>query len=500
MVCRQPDGCGLKAGLAKVDITPRGPIWMSGYAARTHPSEGVLNRLCAKALAIESSSGGRIVIVSTDLIGIPRDLSDEIAAKLKKQFGLNRSQLLINASHTHTGPIVWPNLRNLAVLPAGEQEKLIDYRNVLANALVSVAGSALKDLSLATMEFGEGAAGFAINRRAAINPNGPVDHRVPVLRIADTSGRIRGIVFGYACHNTTLTGKFYQLSGDYAGFAAEAIEQRHPGATALFLTLCGADQNPNPRSTLDLARQHGDTLAVAVEKAMEARMTPVSGPVRTAFRLAELRFAPRSRQDFEAERNRKVPAQVRRGEIMIKTLDSGKKVDRLDYPLQAVRFGNTLTVLALGGEVTVDYGLRARHEYSGEPLITAGYSNDVMCYIPSARVLREGGYESVDSMFYYAQAGPFADDVEQRIFAAIRDVARHAALSRRIANEIHDVFGDLGIDLLNLVQHQAAVMVLVAHRLQAVGGGIPGLHEAADAAAAPDAPGGPLYSGFPGGS
>src|SRR5438477_13003862 len=100
-------GASFKAGVARVDITPAGPIWMSGYAARTHPSEGVLSPLWAKALAIESSPGGRVVIISTDLVGIPRELSDEVAAKLKKQYGLNRSQLLINASHTHTGPIVW---------------------------------------------------------------------------------------------------------------------------------------------------------------------------------------------------------------------------------------------------------------------------------------------------------------------------------------------------------------------------------------------------------
>ena len=239
-------GATLKAGLARVDITPKGSIWMSGYAARTHASDGVLNRLWAKALAIESSPGGRIVIVSTDLVGIPRDLSDEVAAKLKKQYGLNRSQFLINASHTHTGPIVWPNLRNLAVIPAGEQEKLVEYRNLLASALVSVAGSALRDLSPAAIEFGEGAAGFAINRRAAINPNGPVDHRVPVLKIVDPAGKIRGILFGYACHNTTLTGEFYQISGDYAGFAADALEQRHPGATALFLILRRRSESESP--------------------------------------------------------------------------------------------------------------------------------------------------------------------------------------------------------------------------------------------------------------
>src|SRR5262245_31791556 len=87
-------GATFKAGLARVDITPRSPVWMSGCAARTHPYEGVLNRLWAKALAIESSPGGRIVIVSTDLVGIPRELSDEVAAKLKKQYGLGRAQFL----------------------------------------------------------------------------------------------------------------------------------------------------------------------------------------------------------------------------------------------------------------------------------------------------------------------------------------------------------------------------------------------------------------------
>src|SRR5262245_1261017 len=237
------NGATLKAGLARVDITPRNAIWMSGYAARTRPSEGVLNRLWARALAIESSPGKRIVMVSTDLVGIPRELSDEVAARVKKQLGLDRSQFLINASHTHSGPIVWPNLSNLTVLPAGEQEKLIDYRRKLTDDLVSVIGAAVKDLAPATIEFGEGTAGFAINRRQAF-PGGPMDHRVPVLRITDQAGKIRGILFGYACHNTTLTGEFYQLSGDYAGFAAEELEQRHPGATALFLILCGADQNP----------------------------------------------------------------------------------------------------------------------------------------------------------------------------------------------------------------------------------------------------------------
>ena len=109
---------------------------------------------------------------------------------------------------------------------------------------------------------------------------------------------------------------------------------------------------------------------------------------------------------------------------MLDALDAGRTIDRMEYPVQIIRFGRTLTIVALGGEVVVDYDLRIRREYPGEPLIVAGYSNDVMCYIPSARVLREGGYEANESMIYYGQQGPFAEDVEDRIMNAVHRAMR----------------------------------------------------------------------------
>src|SRR5436305_14302800 len=121
-------GGGLKAGVGRVEITPEGPIWMSGYAARTHPSDGVLTPLWARALSIESGPGRRIVIVSTDVVGIPRVVTDQVAARVERQFGLKRPQFLINASHTHTGPVVWPNIVNLTVFPPAELEKLLAYQ------------------------------------------------------------------------------------------------------------------------------------------------------------------------------------------------------------------------------------------------------------------------------------------------------------------------------------------------------------------------------------
>ncbi len=255
----------LQAGAARVDITPPGPIWMSGYASRTKPSEGVMMPIFAKALAIQDPKGQRVVLVSTDLIGMPRTLTDWVSSEVMKRYKLDRAHIVFNSSHTHTGPIVRENLETMYNLDAANAKAADDYRKLLFEKLVEVIGLALGDLQPAVIEFGQTTAGFATNRREitatgvklGVNPQGPVDHSVPVLRVTAPSGKVRAVLFGYACHNTTLTGEFYQISGDYAGHAQAEVERSLPGAVALFYELCGGDQNPNPRSSLELAAQHG---------------------------------------------------------------------------------------------------------------------------------------------------------------------------------------------------------------------------------------------------
>ena len=95
-----------QAGVARVRITPPTPFWMSGYAARTHPSEGVEQELWAKALALRDPGGHQVVLVTTDLIGLPRAISDEVAARVAARFHVERAQLVLSASHTHCGPAV----------------------------------------------------------------------------------------------------------------------------------------------------------------------------------------------------------------------------------------------------------------------------------------------------------------------------------------------------------------------------------------------------------
>jgi neutral ceramidase len=427
-----------QAGVARVKITPPTPFWMSGYAARTHPSEGVEQELWAKALALRDGKGRQVVLVTTDLIGLPRAISDEVAARVQARFHVERPRLVLSASHTHCGPAVRKNLAVLYDFSEDDRRRVDAYGAELVDRLVEVVGRALDDLAPARLRVGHGAVGFAVNRREptpegvkiGVNPKGPVDHDVPVLKVTGKDGALRAVLFGYACHNTTLGGDFYRIGGDYAGYAQAEVERAHPGATALFMMLCGGDQNPDPRGTLELALQHGHALAAEVGRVLGTSLRPVRPPIRTAHEVVSLDFAPHTRAAFEEEATSEDRFRQRRARLMLAAYDAGQPVRQTPYPVQAVRFGRDLTLLALGGEPVVDYALRLKRELPGESLMVAGYCHDVMGYIPSRRVLQEGGYEAVDNMIYYGQPGPFAESLEEAIFAAVRRVAgavgRHA--------------------------------------------------------------------------
>ena len=423
-----------RAGVARVDITPELPIWMSGYAARKEPAKTILQKLWAKALVLEDKGGKRVALVSMDLIGLPAEVTHSVADRVRKEYGLERAQLLLNTSHTHSGPVVRPNLNVMYDMPAQDAESADRYRHNLCNRLVEVVGKALQSMKPAVLHIGFGQTGFAINRRQVtakgmsigVNPSGPVDHQVPVLRVQAEEGSLSAVLFGYACHNTTLGGDSFRIHGDYAGFAQEEIERKHPGTVALFFILCGADQNPNPRGTVEHAQRYGRELAEAVERTLERTLRSVKGGIRTSYRETQLEFAAHSRQQFEKELQEKDPFRQRRARLMLEAYDQGKPVRSIAYPVQAVRLGDDFAFLALGGEVVVDYSLRAKREFPRENLVVAGYCNDVACYIPSLRVLREGGYEPVDSMIYYAQPGPLAENVEETIFTSVHRVMARA--------------------------------------------------------------------------
>jgi neutral ceramidase len=421
-----------KAGLAKVVITPEKPIWMSGYASRTKPSEGKIHDLYAKALALEDPAGKRMVLVTTDLIGFSRSLAEEVAQGVKKNSGLARERLLLTSSHTHTGPVIRDSLITMYDLNPEQAEVVRQYSDKLAEQLIELVAQALEDLSAAKISYGTGQADFAANRRVAspsgfrigVNPEGPVDHSVPVLRIDDRQGKLRGVVMGYACHNTTLTGEFYQLSGDYAGFAQYALEERYPGSMALYVVGCGADANPKPRSTLELAERHGKALAEAVSQVLSKPLQPVQGGLKTKLEFIKLPLVVPSREEFQTRAQDKDVFRQRHAKHMVQLLEQkGKIPDFYSYPIQVCQLGQDLTLVALAGEVVVDYAIRLRKELKTKTLWPIGYANDVFAYIPSVRILREGGYEALSSGIYYGMPGPFAEPVEELIVGKVKEMA-----------------------------------------------------------------------------
>jgi hypothetical protein len=416
---------GFYAGVGRKVITPDTAVWLSGYASRTKPSSDVLHDIWAKALVIEENDNIQLIIVTIDVIGLSHNLSEAIAHRVTEKYGIDRSKLLLNTSHTHSAPVIWPSLSSMFEMSTGDQQTLIRYNNKLANDIIDVINMAVLDLKPANLFIAHGSADIAINRRQTtgtgvaigVNREGPVDNDVPVLKVESPDGKIRAILFGYACHNTTLD--IYQVSGDYAGFAQIEIEKANPDVTAMFLEGCGADQNPNPRRSIELAMQHGKTLAGAVQKVLSGKFTSVHPPVRTYFTKTNLEFAPINPEQFEKEILGDNRFERRRASFILEAIDKGYDVSTLAYPVQAVRFNNDFTILALSGEVVVDYSLKAKSRYPDENLFVAGYSTEVQCYIPSARVLKEGGYEPETSMIYYMLPGPFAANVEDKVFTAI---------------------------------------------------------------------------------
>jgi hypothetical protein len=428
-----------KAGVARLDITPKKPVWMSGYGDRTKPGDGMVHPLWAKALAVEDRKGNRAVLVSVELIGLPRQISELVAARVEKEYLVPRTALVLNSTHTHTGPYVRHNLITMFDLPEAEIAAIREYSAALTENLVTVIGAALGKLEPARIEYGQGTGTFAMNRRQktsdgviiGVNPQGPMDHTVPVLRVTAANGAPLAILFGYACHNTTLTGSFYQWSGDYAGFAQIELEKANPGAMAMFFMLAGADQNPEPRGTLPMAEQHGKTLAAEVSRVLRLPMKPVRGTLRSALQITALPFQPHTRQTFEEELSTARSAARRaRARYHLSLYDQRQQVTQVPYPVQALRFGDSLTLLTMGGEVVVDYALQVKRRYAGD-IVVMGYTNDVMCYIPTAQILREGGYEAVDSMVGYGQPAPFTEEVEERVLATIDSVLRRVGVKRR---------------------------------------------------------------------
>lgn len=435
LAIRSVDAAGWKAGVAKAVITPEKGVWLAGYGSKRAP-DGKLHDLWMKSLALEDSQGRKVVLITSDFQGVPKVMSDPAFDQIQKKFGLKRDQIILTFSHNHCGPRLGDDLVDYYPVDP-DQVKLVDeYTEQMIARLVAMVGESLANLAPASLQQSEGITTFAVNRRnnrEADIPEllakgkplvGPVDHTVPVLTVTRPDGKLEAILFGYACHPTTLS--FTKWCGDYPGFAQLELEQAHPGTTAMFVNTCGGDQNPLPRRTVELCQKYGHMLADAVEQTLKKEFKPVSPTIRTAFEMVELPYLKVvSREDLATAMQDSHPIRARWAGRLMKQLDAGEKFPAsYPYPIHAWQLGQEMLVIGMGAETVVDYALKFKGEF-GAGTWVCGYADDMIAYIPSRRVWDEGGYEGGSNLFEYGRpAFRWNGDIEDHITTSVRKLVK----------------------------------------------------------------------------
>ncbi|MEX2566943.1 MAG: neutral/alkaline non-lysosomal ceramidase N-terminal domain-containing protein [Cyclobacteriaceae bacterium] len=403
---------GWKAGVAKVKITPQESMWMRGYSSRNRPSDGTLHDLWAKALVLEDAGGEKAVLLTLDLCIIQKSFSDLICDRLQKIYKFNRSQIILSLSHTHSGPTIRGEGDHIYFgLNEADLQQVEQYSDKLEDQLIAIVGEALESMVPVKLASGKGVSRFGVNRRnnneKEINQlnqlEGPIDHSVPVIKVTSQTDKLLAVVFGYACHATVLN--FYQWSGDYPGLAQAALEQEFPGTTAMFFAGTGADINPLPRRTVYLAEQYGNSLAAAVKRVLNEPMRDLKPKLKTKYSEIELSYSA-----FAAN-----------------SVDKGSRTGTYPYPIQVWRIGEQ-NLIALGGEVVVDYGIQLKKIF-GQDLFVMAYANAVMGYVPSLRVLKEGGYEGTKALNSNDGPSIWKPDIETLIIKEVLNLADQVELS-----------------------------------------------------------------------
>jgi len=428
-----------QAGLAKVDITPTEAVRLSGYAVRVESHQGVADPLSARALVLSPASQERftdsVVLVSLDSIAVTNGITLATGRWLEETHHIPRSQLVISSTHSHAAPHLSGGLNNLYPQRSTPEQVAATerYTEQVLTAIQEVIAEAIKAQVPAKLEVGEASAGFATNRRlfnftaaggTGEPPVGPLDQRVRVLQVTATGGDLLGAAFMYACHCTTLGSEFNQISGDWAGLAAGRLEQSHPGIVVLPIIGCGADANPNPRGSYELAGLHAAQIVTAVEHVFAQE-----GLVElTVFPQAQFGYAglvPENptaefvKQKLKSESNSERYWAEHMQEVWEKM---GRLPESYPMPIHTWQFGEELTWVFLGGEVVADYQLNLEKLLPTKNTWVAAYCDDVFAYVASERLRPEGGYEVDQSMIYYLQPGRWESGTQALIEKRVLEI------------------------------------------------------------------------------
>ena len=424
-------GSTVSVGVAKVDVTPKGPVLLAGYGGRTTEHQGVDRPLWARALVIGDEK--RVAVLALDNCGVPQEVTNRLAKRLAKH-GISPDRLVVAATHTHNAPtlvgyaaVVW-----MGRTTPEQDRRVAEYTEFVIDKMEEAVLAALDRREPMQLEWAQGRATFGGNRRVirdgkwtgfGFQRHAPVDHSMPVLAARDSSGKVRAVWANYACHCTTV-GSRNRVGGDWAGFANDWMEEEFAGAVSLMTIGCGADVGPQPSGSLQVAEEHGRSIAAEAKRLLTDGTIPLGGMPSVVSRRIQLPLTkPKPREHWQ-EQLKSGGFDHQLAKAMLAKLDvQGSIPAEVSYPLSVWKFGNELAMVFLAGEVVVDYAVRLKRELDWSRLWINAWVNDMPGYIPSRRVLEEGGYEADFSQVYYEQPGRYDPDVEDKLVQAVRELA-----------------------------------------------------------------------------
>lgn len=422
MAVHARDSATYDVGVSSIDITPDYPIRLNGFGGRREESEGVSQRIYARAIAISQTNDPPLVLVAVDSLGVRIGMVDEVARRLEERFDVPRQQFAVTFTHSHCTPKVNGSSDNIfsQPIPPDHQKHIDRYTLELTDKIEQAAIAAIENRKPANISWGVGKVGFAMNRRT---PGGPVDHDLPMLVVRDIDDdAIRAIYVSYACHCVTLS--FNQISGDWAGYAAEMIERTTPGATAFVSIGCGSDSNPSSGVTgakVEIAESQGAEIATEVARLLKENLKPVTGELRATLGRIDLPLSDLpSEETLQTLVEKGGPIGYNAATHLAKLERGESLLSAIDYPIQTFSFGEDLSMVFLAGEVCVDYALRLKQELDRERLWLNAYSNDFCSYIPSERLAREGGYGGGAEIPYFALPTTLKAGLEQLIVDEVK--------------------------------------------------------------------------------
>jgi hypothetical protein len=398
-VCAATGYAQFRASAVKVDITPQSPQWLMGYGARQ--SSGVHDPIWHRIAALDDGST-QVFLIASDLCLFSPSVYDDMTADLKKETGIEPRQVWWTVTHTHSAPEVGPpGMYDVLLKGRSEHAWSREYLQFVKSALISGIKDARSKLAPARAAIGVGMARANINRRArdldgsislGLNPDGPVDRQIGLIRLEGPDGSLIGVIANYAMHGTVLGGQSKEISGDGPGVVASYLEEKL-GAPALYIN--GAAGNIAPIYTVqpDIKRAHlGEFRVLLGDRILNAnRSLGPGGDVEL----------------WLGEKWIETPRKAGMGwpvDLPSYASNNPGGTDLVRIPVRFLRIGDSV-LWAAPVELFCEIAIRVRNESPFRNTFFLGYANGWLGYLPTAEAFREGGYEP--------RTSPFSEQVEK---------------------------------------------------------------------------------------